>query len=1016
MVRSSKGPAWAGLASVLFLTALPAAAAGPDEATGNFFSHAPLPKNTMGLPAHSPNTVLVAFQPSVPRKDRYRLFEQLGLEVDKTALNPYFFRLRLSKEALGRGATVETTLKTLLVDERIRVAERDWIVTVQQTYPNDPRFSELWGLHNTGQTGGSVDADIDAPFAWANQTGSSSVKVAVIDTGIDYTHPDLAANCWTNPGEIPGNSIDDDNNGFVDDVYGYDFVNGDGNPMDDHSHGTHCAGTVGGVGNNGIGVVGVCWNVKMIGVKFLSAGGSGSTSDAILATDYARIVGANIMSNSWGGGGFSQLLLDAIVRAESAGILYVAAAGNSGSNLDSTTFYPASYLTNLSTGMAVGASTHNDTRAGFSSYGATTVHIFAPGENVLSTVPFALNASGYDVFSGTSMATPHVAGAAALLKSHFSGDSMAQIKSRLMNSAEAVPALAGLSLSGRLNVYNSMDNDTTPPGTPSGFVGIKRSAGTIRLQWVASGDDGNVGAASQYDLRVSSSPINAGNFASARRVTSVPAPEMAGTVQNGAANGLFPNRSYYFALKAFDNVGNASGIVTAGPYTTMSALLADDMEGAVNFTPQAGSLWALTTAQSTSPTRSWTDSPGGNYGNNVNAFLRLTAPVAITGPTIMRFMCKSSLERNYDYLYVEASTNGTTWNQLLRTDASFDWTPISVGLNDYIGQNVQIRFRLTTDGSVVYDGVYIDDLVFTGMTTFFTDNVEGGALFSGQAPWAITTEAFSSPTRSWTDSPGGDYGVDNLDISLTQNSSVAVPAVENPLVFFRMIYDLEPGYDYLTVYFSSDGGGSYQASTAFSGSNLTWSTYTAPLGSGATARVRFRMTTDYSVNDYDGVHIDDITFAGEPCEAIVSTRPISGTITLQDWLGAVPGVPIVVEVRAVGSTTPLETLPTTLGAGGTFTVQTALPTGNYDVAVKAPRWLRKVAGNRTLAGGGMTGVNLALPNGDEDGDNEIAIGDYSLLSANFGTGGPVGDINGDGEVDIADFAIMSANFGMLGDD
>lgn len=1016
MARSFRVPAWAGLASLFVAAALPLRAAGPEEPQPRLFPQVPLPKNSLGLPAHAPNTVLVAFKPSVSREDRYRLFEQLGLEVDKKALNPYFFRLHLSKEALGRGATLESTLKALLVDQRVRVAERDWIVTIQQTYPNDPRFNELWGLHNVGQTGGTVDADIDAPFAWAQQTGSPSVKVAVIDTGIDYTHPDLAANCWTNPGEIPGNGIDDDGNGYVDDVRGYDFVNGDGDPMDDHSHGTHCAGTIGAKGNNGIGVVGVCWNVSLIGVKFLSAGGSGTTSDAVLAVDYARIVGANVMSNSWGGGGFSQLLLDAILRAESAGILFVAAAGNSASNLDGSSFYPASYLTNLSTGMAVGASTHNDDRAGFSSYGANTVHIFAPGENILSTVPFALNASGYDVFSGTSMATPHVAGAAALLKAHFAGDSMAQVKLRLMNSAEAVPALAGLSLSGRLNAYNSMDNDTTPPGTPTGFVGIKRSAGTIRLQWVSSGDDGNVGTASQYDLRVSSSPINGGNFNAARRVTTVPAPEVSGTLQNGAVNGLFPNRTYYFALKAIDNVGNGSGIVTAGPYTTMAALWADDMEGAPNFTPQSGTPWALTTAQSSSPTRSWTDSPGGNYANNVNAFLRLTNPVAITGPTIMRFMCKSSLERNYDYLYVEASTNGTTWTQLLRTDASFDWTPISVGLNDYIGQNVQIRFRLTTDSSVVYDGVYIDDLVFTSMTTFFTDNVEGAAMFTGQAPWAITNEAFSSPTRSWTDSPGGDYGIDNLDISLTQNSSVAIPAVENPLVFFRMIYDLEPGYDYLTVYFSGDNGASYQASSAFTGTNMTWSTYTAPLGSGATARVRFRMTTDYSVNDYDGVHIDDITFAGEPCEAIVSTRPVSGTITLQDWLGTVPGVAIVVEIRNVGSTTPLETLPTTLGAGGTFTVQSALPPGNYDVAVKAPRWLRKVAANRTLGGGGMTGVNLSLPNGDEDGDNEVAIGDYAILSANFGSGGPAGDVNGDGDVDIADFAIMSMNFGMMGDD
>ena len=153
-----------------------------------------------------------------------------------------------------------------------------------------------------------------------------------------------------------------------------------------------------------------------------------------------------------------------------------------------------------------------------------------------------------------------------------------------------------------------------------------------------------------------------------------------------------------------------------------------------------------------------------------------------------------------------------------------------------------------------------------------------------------------------------------------------------------------------------------------------------------------------------------------PLTFTINPTVVSGNVILGDWLASPTTVPVTIEIRNVGSTTPLETLPTTLGAGGTFTVQSALPPGNYDVAVKAPRWLRKVAANRTLGGGGMTGVNLSLPNGDEDGDNEVAIGDYAILSANFGSGGPAGDVNGDGDVDIADFAIMSMNFGMMGDD
>lgn len=177
-------------------------------------------------------------------------------------------------------------------------------------------------------------------------------------------------------------------------------------------------------------------------------------------------------------------------------------------------------------------------------------------------------------------------------------------------------------------------------------------------------------------------------------------------------------------------------------------------------------------------------------------------------------------------------------------------------------------------------------------------------------------------------------------------------------------------------------------------------------------------TALFAGNLYVNVH--STTFPGGEVRgqliASLPTRPVSGTITLEDWLGAVPGVTIVVEIRSVGSTSPLETHVTSLGAGGAFTVQSGLPTGNYDVAIKGPRWLRKVAANRTLGAGGMSGVNLSLTNADEDGDNEIGIGDYALLSANFGSAGPVGDVNGDDEVDIADFAIMSANFGMFGDD
>ena len=294
--------------------------------------------------------------------------------------------------------------------------------------PNDPQFSALWGLNNTGQTGGGFDADIDAAEAWDVEQGSDAVVVAVIDTGIDYNHQDLAANMWRNAGEIAGNGIDDDLNGFVDDVYGYDFINNDGNPMDDNSHGTHVAGTIGAVGNNNLGIVGVSHEVSLMALKFLGSDGSGWTTDAARAVDYAVSMGADIMNASFGGVGFSSVMNDALNRANQAGVLFVAAAGNDyGNNNDLSPHYPSSY--DVPNVVAVAATDHRDQLAWFSNYGSTSVDLAAPGVNVLSTIP----GNSYASYDGTSMATPHVAGAAALLLAQDPTLTVTQLKQILIS-------------------------------------------------------------------------------------------------------------------------------------------------------------------------------------------------------------------------------------------------------------------------------------------------------------------------------------------------------------------------------------------------------------------------------------------------------------------------------------------------------------------------------------------------------------------------------------------------------
>ena len=285
--------------------------------------------------------------------------------------------------------------------------------------------------------------------------GQQQIIVAVIDTGVDYTHPDLAANMWVNEGEIPGNGLDDDHNGYIDDVYGYDFCNNDGNPRDDHDHGTHCAGTIGAVGNNNQGVAGVCWNVKIMAVKFLDSAGSGSTSDAIVSVEYSTLMGANLSSNSWGGGGYSQGLKDAIDAAGAAGMLFVAAAGNDNTNNDSNPHYPSSY--DCESLIAVMATDRYDNKSSFSNYGPTSVDLGAPGSSILSCKP----GNQYQYLNGTSMATPHVAGACALLWSMNPAVSNLEIKNILLQTVD--PTLAGLCVSqGRLNLYNAILETKAP--------------------------------------------------------------------------------------------------------------------------------------------------------------------------------------------------------------------------------------------------------------------------------------------------------------------------------------------------------------------------------------------------------------------------------------------------------------------------------------------------------------------------------------------------------------------------
>lgn len=313
---------------------------------------------------------------------------------------------------------MKKALMMLRNNRDVEYAEPDYIVSIGTTRPSDPDINELWGMEQ-----------IQALEAWDIRTGAEDIVVAVIDTGVDFNHPDLEDNM----------------------IDGFDFENNDANPMDDNRHGTHCAGTIGAVGNNNVGVAGVAWNVRIMPLKFLDSTGSGSTADAILCIDFAIANGAHIMSNSWGGGGFNQALFDAIERAREADILFIAAAGNDSADNDRDLYYPASYdLDNI---IAVASTNENDDLSNFSNFGATTVDIAAPGSNIFSTTPN----DGYTVLSGTSMATPHVAGAAALIKAVNPKWDYEKIRDFLFDTVDTLTDLNGVvATGGRLNVFNAL--------------------------------------------------------------------------------------------------------------------------------------------------------------------------------------------------------------------------------------------------------------------------------------------------------------------------------------------------------------------------------------------------------------------------------------------------------------------------------------------------------------------------------------------------------------------------------
>lgn len=399
---------------------------------------------------YHPSRVIVGFDVSTART----------FDVDSLNIN---FGVQLSEHLFGDALVLEITDNTK-VSDKIKALENTKLFSfvepdykVQSLYKDGSSSYDLYGIDK-----------ISMPCVWSKFTNSSTnARVCVIDTGVLYTHPDLAANSWQNPWERKiGPKVDNDLNGYVDDVFGINAITNTGNGTDDHSHGTHCSGTIGAVKNNA-GVIGVAPKSSIIPCKFLDASGSGYNSDAIKCINYCKTIFdkyrvmnstkyqyTGIYSNSWGGGAYSTALYNAInsINSGSTQGLFIAAAGNSGLNADTYPMYPAAY--NLNHIVSVAATNANDALASFSNYGATSVDLAAPGVNIVSTVL----SNGYASYSGTSMATPHVAGVATLMAYKKIDATSAEIKNALLAGVDKIPNLSGKMVSeGRLNAFKSFN-------------------------------------------------------------------------------------------------------------------------------------------------------------------------------------------------------------------------------------------------------------------------------------------------------------------------------------------------------------------------------------------------------------------------------------------------------------------------------------------------------------------------------------------------------------------------------
>ena len=613
--------------------------------------------------------------------------------------------------------------------------------------PND-LDSRQWALTNTGQTGGTVGADISAQYAWGVTVGKrqNGPIIALVDSGIDYNHPDLRNNMWVNPFETPGDNKDNDNNGIVDDVHGACFHPHTGDPMDDNKHGTHVAGIIAAEANNGQGVAGVMWEGQLMALKFLDANGRGKISEAIEAILYATSKNARITTQAWGSTVHNQALYE-VLKASPA--LHVIAAGNDRQDNDTFPIYPGNF--NLPNCVTVAASTHDGKLSPFSNRGHNTVHLAAPGLEIWNTT---LN-GGYASMGGTAAAVGHVAGVAGLIVSKYPEVTNDQLRTRILSGVVALPTTEQdrVATGGIVNAYRSLEEDHLAPQPPMGLRLESLNNRGFKVGWLAQAEDGCAGGpATRYELRYSTQPMEEPGgikFEDGSNAGVVlPRPGQPGSRQNATVT-LSPSgrqRRLNVLMVAVDNVGNRSNFARAiADIPGVPVAYEADFENGSPGWVAEGS-WGMVPCQGRG--KVWTDSPDGSYQDGRND--SLTSPwFSLKGWKECRLNFESyhEIEKDHDFCKLEIRQKDGSWSELASYDGHSDWAAREYDLSGYSGKTVQVRFRLQTDDSRTSDGIYIDNFVVTGRQS--TEETGDGGRETGEGTWAGSSDtAASSGTRA----------------------------------------------------------------------------------------------------------------------------------------------------------------------------------------------------------------------------------------------------------------------------